>query len=118
MHGRCSGQKFRDLFASSTLLVMPSLGDEAFGLPVVEAMAAGLPVIVSDSGAMPEIVNYGRAGVVVPKGDPEALAKAILSILASPDLAARLGKAGQEIVRAHFNWNKSAADFRDLARKL
>ncbi len=118
MHGWRGGQKFRDLFASSTLLVMPSICDEAFGLPVVEAMAAGLPVIVSDSGAMPEIVNYGRAGVVVPKGDPEALANAILSILVSHDLAARLGRAGQEMVRANFSWNNSAADFRHLAGQL
>jgi len=84
------------VYAAADVMVMPSLWDEAFGLVVVEAMAAARPVVVTRSGAMPELVAGGR-GVVVPKGDEVAMAGAIGRLLDDDALRARMGQAA----RAH-----------------
>jgi glycosyltransferase involved in cell wall biosynthesis len=83
------------VYAAADVMVMPSLWDEAFGLVVVEAMAAGKPVVVTRSGAMPEIVEHGRGGVIVPKRDPVALAGAIGRLLDDDSLRARMGHAAR-----------------------
>ena len=80
--------------------VVPSLAPEAFGLAVVEAMAAGKPVVVSDAGALPDIIDHGRCGVVVPRGDAAAMADAIGRLLDGPVFAAQLGAAGRARARA------------------
>jgi glycosyltransferase involved in cell wall biosynthesis len=84
------------VYAAADVVVMPSLWDEAFGLVVVEAMAAGRPVVVTASGAMPEMVADGR-GVVVPKRDEVAMAGAIGRLLDDEALRARMG----QVARAH-----------------
>ncbi|MCA1664871.1 MAG: glycosyltransferase family 4 protein, partial [Myxococcales bacterium] len=84
------------IYAAADVMVMPSLWDEAFGLVVVEAMAAGRPVVVTRSGAMPELVGDGR-GVIVPKRDEVAMAGAIGRLLDDDSLRARMGQAA----RAH-----------------
>jgi len=66
-------------YASIDVLAVPSLPTsrwtEQFGRVAVEAMAAGVPVVSSDAGALPDVV--GGAGIVVPRGDPHALATAV-----------------------------------------
>jgi glycosyltransferase involved in cell wall biosynthesis len=86
------------LFSAADVVVMPSLWDEAFGLVVVEAMAAGVPVVVTASGAMPEIVDHGACGIVVPKRDSAALANAIDSLVMDPARAAAIGERGRQRV--------------------
>lgn len=84
------------IFAACDVAVVPSRAPEAFGLAVVEAMAAGKPVVVSDCGAMPELVGYGRYGTVVPPGDAGALADALGRLLDGPVFAGQLGRAARE----------------------
>jgi len=62
------------------VLCVPSLA-EPFGTVGAEALAAGTPAVVTDSGGMPEYVVPGRNGDVVPPGDPEQLAEALIRIL-------------------------------------
>ncbi|MDB4971264.1 MAG: hypothetical protein JWN44_6953 [Myxococcales bacterium] len=83
------------IYAAADVVVMPSLWDEAFGLVVVEAMAAGKPVVVTASGAMPEIVEHGRCGLVIPKRDEVAMAGAIGRLLGDAALAAAMGEAAR-----------------------
>jgi glycosyltransferase involved in cell wall biosynthesis len=90
------------VYAAADVAVAPSLGAEAFGLCVVEAMASGRPVVVSDAGALPEIVEHGRSGLVVPRGDAAALAGAIGRLVDEPALAARLAAAGRARARAAY----------------
>jgi glycosyltransferase involved in cell wall biosynthesis len=71
--------------------VQPSRA-EAFGMAAAEAMAAGLPVIASDVGGLPEVV--GEAGVLVPPGDPAALAAALVRLARDPAARAAMGRAG------------------------
>ena len=80
---------------------------EGFGLPAAEAMAAGAPVIVSDGGALPEVA--GQAGVIVPAGEPGALADALERVLRDDALRARMGEASLERAQQAFRWDAHAA---------
>ena len=68
-------------------------------IAVLEAMAVGLPVVATTVGGVPEMLGHGRLGLLVPPDDPEALASSLARILDDPDLAHRLGHAGQAHVR-------------------
>ena len=103
--GRVSNEELVRHYARSWIAVVPSLY-EGFGLPAAEAMACALPVVSTTGGALPEVV--GDAGVLVPPGDSEALAAAILSLLDSPEKAVSLGRAGHQRVLAHFTWERAA----------
>lgn len=70
------------------IFVLPSLR-EPFGLAALEARAAGCAVVVSEIDGLPEVVDGGRAGLLVPPGDPVALARALGSLLSSPRELAR-----------------------------
>jgi len=80
------------------------LDSESFGVAVLEASACALPVVVSDVGGLPEVVVQGQTGVVVPREDDAALAAALVPLLADAALRQRLGAAGREHVRQHFEW--------------
>lgn len=109
-----SGLSREDLareFNRATIAVTPSLY-EGFGLPAAEAMSCGTPVIVSDGGALPEVA--GDAGIVVPKGDPGALAEAIADLMSQSARREAVGKACLERARATFNWSAIAPRYIDL----
>jgi len=103
--GRIDNGEFVRLYAKATAAVVPSLY-EGFGLPAGEAMACGVPVISTTGGALPEVV--GDAGILVPPGDSEALARAIMELLDNPHRAREMGKAGFQRVQDHFTWEKAA----------
>ena len=84
----------RRLLAAYDLFVQPSLG-EGFGLTLLEAMAMELPVVATAVGGHPGIVRDGIEGVLVPPGDPQALATAVRDLLADPGRMTRLGSAGR-----------------------
>jgi glycosyltransferase involved in cell wall biosynthesis len=88
------------IFRRWSVLAIPSL-EESFGLAALEGMAAGLPVIASNVGGLPEVV--GGAGILVPPGDPTALATALRRVLKSPALSADLGDAARERVLREFS---------------
>jgi glycosyltransferase involved in cell wall biosynthesis len=92
------------LYAGADALVLPSIRTATFlepwGLVVNEAMHQGTPVIASDAvGAVAGgLVKDGRNGLVVPEGDPEALAARIRALAANPELRQRLGEAAKRDV--------------------
>ncbi len=104
------------VLAAADVVVVPSHWEEAFGLAVVEGMAAGRPVVVSRSGAMPSLV--GEAGLVVPKRDPAALAGAVTRLLDDPLLRARLGRAAAAQARARFGMARFVAEVCGLYRRV
>lgn len=113
--GRISDAALVREYASATAAVVPSLY-EGFGLPVGEAMACGVPVISTTGGALPEVV--GDAGVLVPPGDPDALAAAIADLLEHPQHAAVMGEAGYRRVQARFSWKQAAQKTVDVYREV
>jgi glycosyltransferase involved in cell wall biosynthesis len=84
------------------IVVVPSHG-EGFGMVALEAMERGRPVIASAVGGLPEIVEDGRTGLLVPPGDADALAGAILELAADRSRAAAMGAAGRARALAEFS---------------
>jgi len=106
--------------AAADVFVSPAIGRESFGIVLVEAMAAGLPVVASDIPGYREVVRAGVDGLLVPPGDPAALAEAVGRILTDRDMARRLSAAARE--RADdFRWDVVAdqveAAYRDAIAK-
>jgi len=83
--------------ARADVFVLPS-EEEAFGLVLVEAMACGTPIVATDAlgGGPRSVLENGRAGMLVPSGDVEALAEAMIEVLSSEGLRDRLRKVGQQ----------------------
>ena len=90
-------------YRRADVLVNPSLS-EAFGMSLVEAMAAGRAVIATRVGGMPEIVEDGVTGVLVPPGDEVALADAIGRLVEDSAGAAAMGARGREVVEQRYTW--------------
>ncbi len=84
---------------------LPNGDVEGFGLVYLEANRFGKPVVATRSGGVPEAVLDGVTGLLVPEGDAEAAAKALLRLLSNPALAHRLGMQGLERVEQEFNWH-------------
>jgi glycosyltransferase involved in cell wall biosynthesis len=103
-----SDDRMVELFAEATVAVVPSLY-EGFSLPAVEAMACGVPLVATTGGALPEVVGEsGTTGMLVPPGDPSALAAAIGKIMGDPELAGRLAANGRRRVMERFTWRACA----------
>lgn len=103
-----SDERIVELYAEAELAVVPSLY-EGFSLPAIEAMACGVPLVATTGGALPEVVGTGGdTGLLVPPGDPSALAIAIGRALDSPRLRERIGAAGRQRVLDRFTWRKAA----------
>jgi phosphatidylinositol alpha-mannosyltransferase len=96
------------LYRTADVFVSPATGRESFGIVLLEAMAAGTPVVCSDIHGYKGVVRRGREGLLVPPRNPKALAAAILHLLSNPDLAARMGAAGQERAES-FSWERVSA---------
>ncbi len=92
-------------------LVLPSLTrdnwKEQFGRVLVEAMASGVPVIGSDSGAIPGVI--GDAGLIVPEGDVEALARALEQVRSGANLRQAMAARGRQRFLSHFTHESVAA---------
>ncbi len=110
----------RDLpgvMAGAAIFAFPTIWQEPFGMPPVEAMAAGLPVVAGRAGALPETVEHERPGLLVERGSVEALAEALDSLLADPARRRALGEAGRRRVLERFRWETIADRLLELYRQ-
>ena len=99
------------ILAAADLVMHTSLY-EGLARSVVEAMLAGVPLVATAVDGIPEAVVSGeRGGLLVPPGDPMALAEAATQLIENPDLAARLAAAGQ-------SWARERFDVRDMVSAL
>lgn len=90
------------ILANLSLFVMPST-EEGLGTAVLDALLFGLPVVGTSAGGIPEVIVDGETGLVVPPGDPDALATAMIRMLSRPDEAAEYGRRGRERVLREFS---------------
>ena len=103
-----SDEELARQYGQAEVAVVPSLY-EGFSLPAIEAMACGVPLVATTGGALPEVVGTdGDTGLLVPPGDPGALATAIARLLDDPELRARLGESGRQRVLGRFTWQVTA----------
>ena len=100
-------------YRAAALSVIPSL-EEGFGIPAAEAMGCETAVVASDAGGLPEVVEHGVTGLIVPRGDANALAGAIGELLADPARRRRMGQAGRERALRLFDWDRSAEQFEQI----
>lgn len=105
------------LMHAMDVFAMPSIW-EGFGLVLLEAMAAGRPIVASRVATIPEVVAEGETGLLVPAGDPVALADALAELAHDPERARRLGEAGRQRLRQQFSIEKMVGDTELLYREL
>jgi glycogen(starch) synthase len=107
---------YRAVFRAASAFVLPSEW-EAFGLVLLEAMAAGRPIVATAVGGVPEVLEQGRSGLLVPYGDVPALADGIASVLRDEDKRRDLVAAGEARVR-ELTWDRCVQRHRELYRAV
>jgi len=92
-----------DFFEGLTLLSVPVLEGEAFGLYQLESLASGIPIVQPALGAFPEVVGVTNGGVIYQPNTPDALAKKFAEVLSNPDLVMQMSRNGRKAVEEKFN---------------
>ncbi|WP_371497932.1 glycosyltransferase family 4 protein [Kitasatospora sp. NBC_00374] len=117
--GELTGDDLVEAVRTAAVLVLPSRTEsESFGMALVEAMACGTPVVGSAVGGIPHVVTDEVTGLLVPPGDPEALAAACRRLLGDGQLADRLGAAGRLRAEERYDWDALMARYLELFRSL
>ncbi|MCS6844867.1 MAG: glycosyltransferase family 4 protein [Caldilineales bacterium] len=104
-------------YAASALTVLSSR-QETSPAVLMEAMAARRPVVATDVGGVREIVEHGGSGLVVPPGDPPALAAAIAEVLRRPDSGAAMGQRGRALAEARYRRARVGRQYLELLQRL
>jgi glycosyltransferase involved in cell wall biosynthesis len=103
--------------ADASVVVVPSLWPEPFGLVGIEALAAGRPVVASATGGIPDWLEHGVSGLLVQPGDPVALARALNELLDDTGRQRAMGAAGHEAVARRFTPERHVAALLDGYRE-
>jgi glycosyltransferase involved in cell wall biosynthesis len=107
--GWLSAEALARELAEASVLALPSLWPEPFGLVGIEAHCAGRPVVASDTGGVRDWLDDGVSGVLVPPGDADALARALGQLLADPRRQDEMGAAGRATVAARYSRERHVA---------
>jgi len=105
-----------ELLAAKTL-VAPSLGGESFGMVLTRAFACATPVVASDIAGYRGVMEP-EAGLLVPPGEPAALADAIVSLLADEPRRMELGRAARTIAQERYSWDRIARQLAEVYEDL
>jgi glycosyltransferase involved in cell wall biosynthesis len=103
---------------SLSVLSVPARHREAFGLYVLEALAAGVPVVLPSEGAFPEILEATGGGVLYEPNDAGSLARALGKLLTDTARARELGRRGRAVVLEKFSMDNMTADFLRVCKQL
>jgi sugar transferase (PEP-CTERM/EpsH1 system associated) len=98
------------LMRSFDLFVLPSLA-EGISNTILEAMASGLPVLATDVGGNPELIEPGVTGSLVPRNDPDSMARATRAYTESADLCRRQGSNARRAVERRFGMEAMAGAY-------
>jgi len=100
-------------YASCDVFCAPSIERESFGIVLLEAMATGTPVVATAIPGYASVMSHGHDGLLVPPRDPQALALALVRLLADRDLRGRLTTAGHATA-AGYAWPRIAERVLDV----
>jgi glycosyltransferase involved in cell wall biosynthesis len=100
-----------DLYARSSVVAVPSVWPEPFGLVGLEAMAFGRPVVAFDVGGIGDWLAHDEVGLLAPAGDRTQLGACIERIVSDPVTARRMGAAGHARVQRRFSWDEHLRRF-------
>jgi phosphatidylinositol alpha-1,6-mannosyltransferase len=113
--GRLSDADLDCVYRRASLFVLPCLDDpndvEGFGIVILEAALKGVPAIATRSGGIPDAIANEETGVLVPPGNPRALADALADLLRDPARTKKLGETARRRTLAEFTWNTIAARY-------
>ena len=115
--GHVSKKILKDLYYSSSVVVLPSLSE---GLPrvILEAMACARPVIATDVGGISELIKDGENGFLVPPADYMALKQKIDSLFTDMRLSKELGENGRNFILENFRGKKLLEGYVELYKKI
>jgi glycosyltransferase involved in cell wall biosynthesis len=117
-HGWQPPHAIGQFYRHSTVVAVPSLWPEPFGMVGPEALAHGRPVVASDTGGIPEWLDHERTGLLVQAGDHRGLADALRMLLGDRALSRRMGEAGAAQVRERYSPAAHAAALERLHTEL
>lgn len=100
--GRLSSHEIEECYRRCSMVVMPSMVPESFGLVGIEAMAFCKPVVAFNSGGIKEWLEDGKIGFLVERGDVVGLAGRVSQLLENESLAWDMGKHGREQVEKYY----------------
>jgi glycosyltransferase involved in cell wall biosynthesis len=99
-----------DFLAQLTLFCVPARLPEAFGLYVIEAMAAGVPVVLPDHGSFPEIIQEAEGGLLFAKDEPRGLVNTLNDLLNNSERAKQFGEQGKAAVHEKYSNERLAKE--------
>ena len=116
--GAIPHSKLIEKYQNSDVFVFPSVWEEPFGIPLIEAMATGTPVVATNGGAFPEIVAKDKTGLLVERGNADELADALIQLLADASLRRRMGEAVRVRAVAYFSYDTMTEQFFEAYQRL
>jgi glycosyltransferase involved in cell wall biosynthesis len=105
-------------FESLSVLSVPVLKGEAFGLYQIEALASGVPLVQPELGAFPEINHATGGGVIYHPNTPEALASALSKVLSDPTALDEMSRLGRKSAEDHFDCRKLTMKMVEVYNKV
>jgi glycosyltransferase involved in cell wall biosynthesis len=109
--------RVEDALRAADFFVFPSVF-EALGISLVEAAASGLPAVASRTGGIVDVVEDGRSGLLVPPGDPAALAESMRALAAHAERRAVMGREARRVAVDRFDERDGVDRYRALFRGL
>lgn len=117
--GRLPDEDLADYYRMADVTVLPSVTmGEAFGLVLLESLASETPVIASDLPGVRTVVSHGVDGLLVPPGDPPALADALRRVLADEASRQAMGRAGRAKVVRRYDWEQVGGRLEAIYRQV
>jgi lipopolysaccharide heptosyltransferase II len=105
-----------DILAHLDLLVLATTTQEAFGRVIIEAQSCGVPVVATAVGGVIDIIEDAKTGLIVPPGDPQTMAEAIIKIFKNRGLAGALAENGYKKVKEKYNLELMVKNTLDVYR--
>lgn len=106
-------KELRKFYQRADVVVVPSTVKEAFGLVILEAMAARTPVVASNIGGIPNIIKDGKTGFLVRPRSPKEIAEKVNKILKNEKLRQAMRERCFKLIEERFTWEKAARDIKD-----
>jgi len=110
--------ELKEFFKATTVLSVPVLNGEAFGLYQLEALASGVPLVQPELGAFPEIIRATGGGVIFKPNTAKALAEKLAEVLSNPAQLEAMSLAGRKAVEEKFDCAKLSSKMVDIYTTL
>jgi len=108
----------RKIMQAMDVMVLPSVAIEGLGIVLIEAAFLGKPVVGSDAPGIREALVNNRTGLLVPPGQPAALAEAIGEVLSNPEMAVEMGQEGRKRAQRMFSLDGMVTRAEELYRQI